>query len=277
MFKKKLSTNYYIIALLVLVPVFVHAQSADEQLFKQKMSLPSGETTSQSAIIIAKSFIGQPYKAGMLDAHTNEQLVCTLKDFDCWTFVETVTALAITKNSPIPDFSVFLSYLKRLRYRDATIDGYASRLHYFKEWAVRAEHNKIAQDITETMGGVHSEKQINFMTQHRSLYPHLQKNEVFAAVEKHEIDLNSYAFYYIPKAEVNKIESQIEDGDIIAITSNIAGLDFNHEGFAIRKNGRIHLLHASQEMKKVMISTEPLTDYLNRIKKHSGIAVMRLL
>lgn len=277
MFKQLFSQKYNIIVLLALVPVSLYAQSADEQLFKQKMTLPKGETTAQTAVTIAQSFLGQPYKAGMLDAPANEQLVCTLKDFDCWTFVETVTALAITKNSPIPDFPVFLSYLKKLRYRDATIDGYASRLHYFKEWAVRAEQNKIAQDMTELLGGVPSEKLINFMTQHRSLYPHLQKSETFSAVEKHEIDLNGYAFYYIPKADVKNMESQIEDGDIIAITSNIAGLDFNHEGFAIRKNGRIHLLHASQEMKKVMISTEPLTDYLNRIKKHSGIAVMRLL
>ncbi|PLK43733.1 DUF1460 domain-containing protein [Emticicia sp. TH156] len=277
MFQKLNSSKIFIFILLIFVPLCLRAQSADEKIFKQKMDLPKSETTAKTAITIAQSFIGQPYKAGMLDAATNEQLVCTLKDFDCWTFVETVSALAITRHSPISDFPVFLSYLKKLRYRSGNIDGYASRLHYFKEWAVRAEQNKIALDMTELMGGVPSDKLINFMTTHRSLYPHLQKQETFAEVTRYESELNGYGFYYIPKADVKKMESQIEDGDIIAITSNIEGLDFNHEGFAIRKNGRIHLLHASQEMKKVMISAEPLTDYLNRIKKHSGIAVLRLL
>ncbi|RYU96254.1 DUF1460 domain-containing protein [Emticicia agri] len=269
--------RFYCIALLILISNVLLAQSADQLVFKQKMELPKGETTAQSAITIAQSFIGQAYKAGTLDVPTKEQLVCNLKDFDCWTFVETVSAMAVTKHSSKPDFAVFLNNLKKLRYRDGKIDGYASRLHYFKEWAIRAEENKIVQDMSEMIGGIPAEKEINFMTRHRDLYPHLQSSETFSAVANYENHLNKYDFYYIPKANVRKIESQIQDGDIIAITSNIEGLDFNHEGFAFRKNGRIHLLHASQEMKKIIISVEPLADYLNRFKKHSGIAVVRLL
>jgi hypothetical protein len=275
MYKKLLSLRFT--ALLLFTSTLLWAQSADELVFNQKMDLPKGETTAQSALMIARSFIGQPYKAGTLDVPTKEQLVCNLKDFDCWTFVETVSAMAVTKHSPKSSFSAFLNVLKTLRYRDGKINGYASRLHYFKEWAIRAEENKIVQDMTEIIGGIPVDKQINFMTTHRNLYPHLQSNETFSAVENYENHLNTYDFYYIPKANVKKIESLIQDGDIIAITSNIEGLDFNHEGFAIRKNGRIHLLHASQEMKKIVISTEPLADYLNRFKKHSGIAVVRLL
>lgn len=277
MYKKLLSFKIVYTALLVFSANLLWAQSADELVFKQKMDLTKGETTAQTALTIAQSFIGQPYKAGTLDAPTKEQLVCNLKDFDCWTFVETVSAMAFTKHSTKPTFSAFLNNLKKLRYRDGQINGYASRLHYFKEWAIRAEENKLVQDMTEMIGGILAEKQINFMTTHRDLYPHLQSKETFSAVVNYENNLNKYDFYYIPKLNVKKLESQIQDGDIIAITSNIEGLDFNHEGFAIRKNGRIHLLHASQEMKKIVISTEPLADYLNRFKKHSGIAVVRLL
>lgn len=270
-----LRTSYTV--LLVFICNLLMAQSTDELVFKQKMALPKGETNAHTALIIAQSFIGQPYKGGTLDAPTKEQLVCNLQDFDCWTFVETVSAMTVTKQSAKPNFTAFLNNLKKLRYRDGQINGYASRLHYFKEWAIRAEQNKIVQDISEMIGGVPADKEINFMTRHRNLYPHLQNDEAFAEIENYEAKLNKYDFYYIPKANVRKIESQIQDGDIIAITSNIEGLDFNHEGFAIRKNGRIHLLHASQELKKIIISTEPLADYLNRFKKHSGIAVVRLL
>lgn len=277
MFTTVLHPKFRYTTLLFLLSFILLAQSTEEAIFNQKMKLAKGNSTAETALTIAKSFLGQPYKAGTLDASDKEQLVCNLKDFDCWTFVETVTAMSLTKHSAQANFSTFMNNLKKLRYRDGEVNGYASRLHYFKEWAIRAEQNKVAQDITEMIGGIPANKEINFMTRHRDLYAHLQDNDTYNLIEKHERKLNKHEFYYIPKANVKKLESQIQDGDIIAITSNIEGLDFNHEGFAIRQNGRIHLLHASLEMKKVIISTEPLADYLNRFKKHSGIAVVRLL
>jgi len=68
----------------------------------------------------------------------------------------------------------------------------------------------------------------------------------------------------------------LQDGDIIGITSGIEGLDFNHEGFVVKRNGRAYLLHASLEAKKVILATETLADYLQRVKKHSGIVVLRI-
>ena len=115
------------------------------------------------------------------------------------------------------------------------------------------------------------------MTSNRELYPNLKDEATYLAIKEHQKQINEFDFYYIPKWKIEKIENQVQDGDIIAITSNVDGLDFNHEGFAIRKNGRVYLLHASYEQKKVIISSELLVDYLNRINKHSGISVLRLL
>jgi hypothetical protein len=56
----------------------------------------------------------------------------------------------------------------------------------------------------------------------------------------------------------------------------VAGLDVNHEGFAIWQNGKLKLMHASLEQKKVIISDETLLEYMNRIKKHSGVMVLRV-
>lgn len=255
----------------------VFAQNADEAVFTQKMKLLKGDTKAQTAITIAKSFIEQPYKAGTLDALPNEQLVCNLRDFDCWTFVESVTAMTLTKYDEKPSFEKFNAHLKNLRYRKGKLNGYGSRIHYFKEWMIQTEDNNIAQEMTSLIGGIEANKDINFMTSHRNLYAKLQDSESFSAVEKAQKTINTYDFFYIPKSKVAKIESEIQDGDIIGITSGIEGLDFNHEGFAIKQNGRVHLLHASFDLKKVMITTEPLADYLNKIKKHSGITVLRLL
>ena len=107
-------------------------------------------------------------------------------------------------------------------------------------------------------------------------YPQLADKEVLAKIIFTEGALNRRHYYYIPKTEIAKIENQIEDGDIISICTNVVGLDFSHEGFAIRQNGRIYLLHASSENKKVMISELPLVDYLASHKAQIGIVVARI-
>jgi hypothetical protein len=255
----------------------VFAQNTDETIFSQKMKLANAETKAQTALVIAKSFLGKPYKAGTLEGNNDEKLICNLRDFDCSTFVESVTAMTLTKYSDKPTYKNYLNELKNLRYRNGEINGYSSRLHYFREWIIQAEEKNIAKDVTNLVGGEKLIKEIDFMTTHRQLYPNLKDENEFKVVKTNQKALNQYFFYFIPKTKVSKIENQIKDGDIIAITSTIGGLDFNHEGFAIHQNGRLHLLHASYEQKKVIISGEPLADYLARIKKHSGITVLRLL
>lgn len=253
------------------------AQSADETIFLQKMKLAKGETKAQTAITIAKSFIGKPYKAGTLEGNSKEQLVCNLRDFDCSTFVENVIAMSLINHAGSPTFEKYKNQLTELRYRNGIVQGYASRLHYFKEWIIQAEQNDVLQDITSKIGGIKQKKNLNFMTSNRELYPNLKDETSYLAIKEYQKKINEFDFYYIPKWKIEKVESQIQDGDIIAITSNVDGLDFNHEGFAIRQNGRVYLLHASYEQKKVIISKELLVDYLNRIHKHSGISVLRLL
>ncbi|MDZ7935712.1 MAG: DUF1460 domain-containing protein [Emticicia sp.] len=241
------------------------------------MNLQKGETTAQTALLIAKSFIGKPYKAGTLEGNSKEQLVCNLRDFDCSTFVENVVAMSIVKNAGSATFEKYKKQLTELRYRNGIVKGYASRLHYFKEWMIQAEQNDILVDITSKIGGIKQKKSLNFMTSNRELYPNLKDEAAYLAIKDYQKQINESEFYYIPKWKLEKVENQIQDGDIIAITSNVDGLDFNHEGFAIRQNGRIYLLHASYEVKKIIISKELLVDYLNRIHKHSGISVLRLL
>jgi hypothetical protein len=53
-------------------------------------------------------------------------------------------------------------------------------------------------------------------------------------------------------------------------------LDISHVGIAVRKNGRIHLMHASSVSRQVEISDKPLSEYLMENKSQSGIMVCRL-
>ncbi|PJC60312.1 MAG: DUF1460 domain-containing protein, partial [Ignavibacteria bacterium CG_4_9_14_0_2_um_filter_37_13] len=72
------------------------------------------------------------------------------------------------------------------------------------------------------------------------------------------------------------IESQIHNGDLIAITTNLEGLDIGHVGVALKMDdGRIHFMHAPLVGAKVQISELPLGGYLAKVKKHTGIIVLR--
>jgi hypothetical protein len=83
--------------------------------------------------------------------------------------------------------------------------------------------------------------------------------------------------YYIPKTKLVEFEDKLLDGDIAGITTDIEGLDISHTVLLIRKNNRIHLLHASSNAGKVVISEETLEDYLNNNRHSTGIMVARPL
>lgn len=77
---------------------------------------------------------------------------------------------------------------------------------------------------------------------------------------------------YIPKTSLNvsSEELDIKNGDIIAITTNIKGLDVVHTGFACWVDGKLHLLHASSVMKKVILDSQTLLNTLKIRKPTRG-------
>jgi hypothetical protein len=55
------------------------------------------------------------------------------------------------------------------------------------------------------------------------------------------------------------------------------GLDISHTGIAVKEDdGKIHLLHAPQVDSKVQISEKSLSEYIQNVKKHTGIIVLRV-
>jgi hypothetical protein len=55
-------------------------------------------------------------------------------------------------------------------------------------------------------------------------------------------------------------------------------LDVNHVGIAVRLDDeRIHVLHAPNVGYKVQVSDLPLSEYVMKIEKDSGIIVVRVL
>ncbi len=250
------------------------ACAQSKPVFAEKMLVTQGKNSAETALFMAKSFLGTPYVAHTLEK-IPEVLVCNLQTFDCYTFVESVLALTLTRKAS-GNYEQYQDFLQKLRYRNGTIAGYGSRLHYFLEWKQQAGAQGWVTDVSAALGGTEIHPVINFMTSHRALYPALKDDNAVAEIQKAEEQLSAVPWYFITKNKVEAIENKLQDGDIIGITSGIAGLDFNHEGFVVRKGVRAYLLHASSDLKKVVLSAEPLADYLNKIKKHSGIVVLRI-
>ncbi len=228
-------------------------------------------------ISVGQTFLGTPYVAKTLEIGESESLVINLQGMDCTTYVENVLAFSTLLMEDKMNFDSFASTLENIRYKDGELDGYASRLHYFSEWIVNNEKKRLLEDVTAEIGGIEIKKDINFMSTHRDLYPFLQDEENFKKIKASENYLNHQSICILPQDQIEANENQIMNGDIIALTTSITGLDITHTGIAIReKDGRIHLLHASSSG-KVEVSELPLVEYLKKIKKNTGIMVARPL
>ena len=114
------------------------------------------------------------------------------------------------------------------------------------------------------------------MTTHPESYKQLNnKKEWIKTIADQEREISARKMYYIQETEIPEIENQLKDGDIIGITTTVKGLDISHTGILIRKSGHIHLLHASSTAKKVIVSEEPLEQYLLKNKSTTGIMIAR--
>jgi hypothetical protein len=228
---------------------------------------------------IGKSFIGTDYLAHGLEKDGDEQLVINITGLDCTTFLENSLILARCIKKQKTSFEDYQSELQLIRYRDGTIDKYPSRLHYFSDWIYDNQKKEIVEDVTKDIGGERIEFDINFMSTHPDSYKQLKENPDFIPIiKKQEKEISCRKYYFIPKEELRSKEDQIHNGDLIAITTTVEGLDIGHVGIAVKlDDGRIHLLHAPTENTKVQISEEPLSEYLMKYKRHSGVIILRAL
>jgi hypothetical protein len=165
-----------------------------------------------------------------------------------------------------------------VRYRGGRIDGYPSRLHYFSEWLSDNAARGRLRLLTEELGGAPDREPLSFMSAHRSAYPAMRRLGVPTAIRAMERRLNDAGpRWYLPEERIAAAASGIQDGDLIAATSTLPGLDVAHTGLALWQDGKLHLLHAPLVGKEVEISNVPLADRIAGIKTQDGIMVARVI
>lgn len=239
--------------------------------YAEGRSNPSGQRIAS----IAEKLVGTPYKAGTIEG-TPEQLTVDMDEMDCTTFVETVLAMAITLDERRTSWHDFIYNLERLRYRNGRMDGYGSRLHYVSDWAIDNNHRGIIQEVTDRAGAgeAYQVKTLDFMSSHRDKYPALEDDMEYEKLKNAEIGYRSHRFPYIKTTGIKG--ANLRTGDVVAITTKTPGLDVQHMGIVVMRDGVAHLVHASSKAGKVVVDELPLSDYVRRNRTATGIRVFRL-
>lgn len=253
--------------------------TAEEASYREMAtSVPADAGMPKLVAKVGESFIGRPYGEHLLDGGADEELVCRLDAFDCVTFVESSLAIARAVATRHYDLATFQGELERIRYRQGHREGYASRLHYFSDWIADNERKGIVKNLTAALGGKRDMRAISFMSAHRKAYPLLADDAVYQQVEAAEAAVSRLPRYVLPKDRVAAILPMLQSGDIVAIATDIDGLDVVHTGIIDRRpDGSVHLLHAPEPGASVTISSMPLAEYLQQYKVHTGVMIARPL
>ena len=274
--------RFFLIVVVLCSFCSLHANEQDsirvEKWLKEAQTLPQD---SCRTLHFAKLMLDVPYVAGTLDGNDEERLVVRTDALDCTTFVETVLAFCIADKRGERDFKGFKKALTDIRYRDGILNGYTSRLHYFSDWIRNNEQMGFVKECTsETACAQPKEMWLDFMTTHVGSYLPMKKNpELVKEMAAHEKKWQGVQVSYIPKERLNlsSDDLKIKNGDILAITTNIKGLDVVHVGFAFWEGGKLHLLHASSVTKKVIEDSLSLYEYSKNKKAHTGGRVVRVV
>ena len=241
-------------ALVIIFGLIIPAQQAvsikpDDAALVQKLIKESAgmEPVSKRIEYISGRLIGRRYVSHPLigSATESEILVTRTDGFDCVTFVETVLAIAHAHSQ-----DQFVKNLIAIRYRDGIVD-WKNRLHYATDWAAYHCNRGLLDDVTFGPDSLVRDKTLNLVK---------------------GLDSHTAEYRYFPKNKFLKESLLLKSGDIIYFTSGRNGLDTNHMGLIIRKDGKLFLRNASLHNGAVM--DEELAEYF-RLNKMTGFIINR--
>jgi hypothetical protein len=233
--------------------------------------LPIGDLMGNIGTLL----LGTPYVGGTLEGAGPEICRADLTGLDCVTFFENVLAMARCSKLGTSSWDAFIKQITRTRYRDGQLDGYTSRLHYTAEWIENNVAKGVVRDVTPDLGGDVFPIRVSFMSEHPQYYPPLKADTTLvgtmASIERR---LATTTRYIVPREKIADIEPLLKTGDIVAIATSKAGLDYAHTGLIVREGSVARLMHASVTKKKVILDVR-LSDYIASVKSHIGVSILR--
>jgi hypothetical protein len=223
-------------------------QELDDILGQSSKIADAGERIS----FLSRLFLGTGYDDSTLRGgpETPEELVISLASMDCFTFIDYIEAMRLSRS-----FAGFVGNLRKVRYRRGEV-SFSRRNHFFSDW--RDSNADFVEDMTGKIGREHAvrvQKVLNEKEGGASWVPGVP-------VRQREID-------YIPSPMPERVLTELMTGDYAGVYSTAAGLDVSHVGIVVRGDSLI-LRHASSRRMKVV--DQDLREYFS---KKPGMIILR--
>ncbi len=212
--------------------------------------------TGRRIDFLSRQFLGVEYKKSTLkgDMNSPEVLVVNLEGVDCFTFIDYVEAMRLSRN-----FQEFRTNLKKVRYRDGKVT-FRTRNHFFTDW--RDFNRRYVEDATALVGGPGTRSVLKRLNIGKGGVPFLPG-----------ITPRKRLIRYIPSEAVDdRVMERLRTGDYLGIYTEREGLDVSHTGIVIRKGGKLYIRHASSSKKKRKVLDEDFAAYVSTTP---GIIVLR--
>ncbi len=205
---------------------------------------------------LSEQFLDVDYKESTLigNINTPEVFVLNLQGVDCFTYIDYVEAMRLSKS-----FLEFKEELKTIRYKSGNVN-FLNRNHFFTDW--QYFNSKHVDAITGEIGGNKAKmawKTLNKKNDGTYFLPGINP-------AKRKIQ-------YIPSDAVDdEMISKLRSGDYIGIYSNLDGLDVSHVGILIKEGDKVYFRHASSAEKNRKVVDE---DFRSYISNKPGILILR--
>lgn len=223
---------------------------------------------------ISSSFLGTPYKLGVLGEGSNgcvdNDPLYSFAYVDCTTFIEQVIACAISKN-----VSSAIDTLQKVRYNNGNI-SYMQRNHFIScDWLPNNMAAGYIADITKTIGGEHITS-INAEINKKKWFEYQLKK---ASIDEKQI-IKKVSIHYIPVNKISKIITKIPSGSFVNIVRKQHPehqVIISHQGIAVKTKQGLVFRHAAYND---MVKDELFVEYMENMQKRNtailGINLFRI-
>ena len=233
-------------------------------------------------VTVGKAICGTPYGNYTLEIDDKiESPSVNFDTLDCWTFYETSLAFSrMIRNAPhLWSREALLHYIELERYRNGVCNGsYLSRMHHLEEVFADNQRRGLGTNVTASIGGVPVRRNIKEMQAAWKSYRYLRSNpSLVAEMAKIEARVSTLPVTYVPRSKVAGIESQLQDGDVLAVATNWHSGYTSHVGLALRDGKHCRFMHATSSRSKgrCCVVDGRISQYLQEKSTNMGLIVFR--
>jgi hypothetical protein len=204
---------------------------------------------------VSGRFLGVPYEEHTLigDAETPEIFTIDLQAVDCFTYVEYVEAMRLSRT-----FTEFKANLKMIRYAGGEV-SYTTRNHFFTDWR---ERNSTVSDVTGCVGRDRAGTVV------KRLNEKTDGTGFVSGIATEERDVT-----YVPARLIDgTVIASLQTGDYIGFYAEDRGLDVSHVGVIVKDQAQTYLRHASSAPYHRKVIDE---EFMTYVSDKPGIVVLR--